>query len=125
MDAWPSGDYFELEYPPLATITSIVYTDAAGDEQTWDSSEYVVDTDYRPGRVYLAYNKTWPTLRGMRNAITVTYTCGYGADTDVPENIVSAILLLVGGWFENRIPFGESNRAVDSLLSTASHGRYS
>lgn len=124
MDVWPSGDYFVLDYPPLLTVTSIVYVDAAGDDQTWSSSYYDVDTDYKPGRVRLAYNQTWPVIRDTHNAITVTYTCGYGAAAAVPENIISAILLLVGGWFENRIPSGESNDTVDALLSTASHGRY-
>ena len=124
MDRWPTGTYYELDYPPLVTVTSITYVDTAGDTQTWSSSYYDVDVDYKPGRVRLAYNQSWPNLRSTPNAITTTYTCGYGADSAVPENIVSAILLLVGGWFENRIPHGMSDKTVDALLSTASHGRY-
>lgn len=125
MDAWPlGGGYIELDYPPLIAVTSIAYLDTNGDSQTWSSDEYDVQVDCKPGRVYLGYNQTWPTIRDVNDAVTVTYTCGYGADSDVPENIISAILMLVAGWFENRLPHGESSRAVDALLSSASHGRY-
>lgn len=128
MDCWPKENYFEIDYPPLVSLSGtglgITYVDANGDTQTWSSSEYDVHTDYKPGRVYLGYDYTWPTIRGMPNAITVTYTCGYGDAASVPETIITAILMLVAGWYEHRLPQGESSRAVDALMSSASHGRY-
>jgi uncharacterized phiE125 gp8 family phage protein len=91
--------------PPLQSVTSITYVDTAGDTQTLDSSKYVVDTAGTPGRIYEAYNTTWPATRDQLNAVTVTYIAGYG-DTyeDVPMKIRQGMKILIGQWYEFRAP---------------------
>ena len=131
-DAFPEGDNpINLPHPPLLNTISgggsgsgtstdsgvtITYVDTSGASQTLASSRYVVDDESFLGRIYLAYGQTWPTVRDQRNAITVTYSAGYGAAaTDIPETICAAIKLLVGHWYENREPVGMDN-AVPVLL---------
>jgi uncharacterized phiE125 gp8 family phage protein len=77
-----------------------------------------VDTKSEPGRVSLAYSKSWPTttLRPI-NGVCVEFEAGYGdAATDVPYRVKQAMLLLIGHLYEHReqstekalseIPFG-------------------
>jgi uncharacterized phiE125 gp8 family phage protein len=51
----------------------------------------------------VAYGVTWPSLYGVPNAATVTFTAGYGATADtVPQAIKQAMLLLIGHWYIHR-----------------------
>lgn len=102
MDAFPSDGVIWVPRPNLLTVTSITYTDSNGATQTLASTEYVVDVDSLPGRIHRAYNVSWPDTRAVPNAVTVTFTAGYGAASLVPESYKAAIKLLVGNWYENR-----------------------
>lgn len=119
-----------LPQPPLASatqVTSVKYVDTDGTEQT-----LVLDTDYRvlapsgpqaaPGRVILAYDKTWPTPRTQPDAVRITFVAGYGSTgTSVPGPLREAMFLLLGDAYENRegqiagATISE-NRAVQNLL---------
>jgi len=87
---------------PLQSVSSISYLDTAGASQTLSSATYTVDTDSIPGRVYLAYQKNWPSIRGDRNGITIRFVAGYGGRSAVPEVIKHAMKMLVAHWYENR-----------------------
>lgn len=104
MDSFPCEPVLRAPRPPLRSVDSITYVDQNGTTQTWGSTYYLTDTVSQPGRITPAYLESWPTnVRGQMNAVTVTYTAGYGASpTAVPETIRQAILLLVGHWYENR-----------------------
>jgi len=93
---------FHVPYPPLISVTSIKYIDTSGDEQTLDSGQYRVDIGNEPGRITEAYNCTWPSTRDVTNAVTLTYSAGYGAAADVPDTVKAAIKLLVAHWYEHR-----------------------
>ena len=114
-------DCLDMPRPPLQSISSITYVDSNGDTQTLSSTYYTVDTRSEPGRVYLAYDQTWPTHRDVRHAITITAVCGYDSIDKVPDRIKAAIKLLAAHWYENReavtsISLKETPRAVMSLL---------
>jgi len=67
------------------------------------ASNYVVDTFEKPARLSLAYGKTWPTLYGNINDVTITYTAGYGSESSaVPGQIKQAILLMITDAYDNR-----------------------
>lgn len=100
-DAFPSGD-FEVPKPPLGSVTSIKYRDTNGDEQTWASANYNVDTDSAPGRIEAAYGVSYPSTRAMNNAVTVRFVAGYGDAGDVPESIKQAMLILIAHLYEKR-----------------------
>jgi len=66
--------------PPLCYVDSITYVDSDGDTQTVTATDYAVDTKSEPGRIYEAYNKTWPSdVRAVNNTIAVNYVAGYAA----------------------------------------------
>ena len=101
LQGWPSGDEFELPFPPLQSVTSIKYTDSDDDETEWDSDEYEVDTDSEPGRIILAYGESWPsTTLHPKNPIEIEFVAGYNSDgspadyrVNIPEAIKNAIKL--------------------------------
>lgn len=92
--------------PPLQSVTSITYTDSAGESQTWDSSKYFVDAPSGPfaphGRIVPASGEAYPDTTDEINAVTVKFDAGYGAAADVPEAIKRALLMLVGHLYEHR-----------------------
>lgn len=103
LDSWPSQPYIVLPRPPLASVTSIVYTDTAGTPTTWDAANYVVETLRTPGRVHLAEDVDWPSVSlRWASPITITYVAGWSAVEAIPQRYKQAILLLIGHWYENR-----------------------
>lgn len=105
LESFPWGE-FVLPRPPLIAITSIQYVDTAGDTQTWASSKYQVDTNTLLGRVKPVSTESYPSIQGgTYNAVTVTYTAGYGAaGSDVPDITRNGILLFAAQLYEFREP---------------------
>lgn len=101
LDGFPASA-IEL-HPSLQAVSTLKYTDPDGVVQTWDSVNYVVDTDSVVGRLVPGYGLSWPSTRDMINAVQVTFTAGYGDNAaDVPEPIRHAMRLLIGHLYENR-----------------------
>lgn len=107
-----------------ATASVIIrYYDTSDVEAAVDASTYFVDRKSEPSRANLAYGESWPTttLRPT-NGVSVTWIAGYGAASDVPEHIKSALLLLIGHLYEHREAtaekaLSETPLAVRSLLT--------
>jgi uncharacterized phiE125 gp8 family phage protein len=116
-------DVFRLPYPPLSSVTSVLYTDEDGNTgQTVTSTIWTSDTDSEPGRVFLAKDQSWPNLYGEEHAleVTVRHVAGYGATSaSIPDDILHACKMWVAELYNNR---GESemkieqNPAVRALL---------
>lgn len=102
LDAFPSQDIIRLPRPPLSSVTTVAYTDAAGDAQTMSSSDYDVDTTSIEGRLALAYGASWPSTRDEIDAVTITYVAGYGNAQAVPDAAKSAIYMVVADLYEHR-----------------------
>jgi uncharacterized phiE125 gp8 family phage protein len=104
LDAVPVGQYLELPFPKLDSITHIKYYDSTDTLQTWASSNYRADTVSPVGRVTLKNGISWPSLITDRtDALQITYVAGYGsAASSVPESLKTAIKLLATHWYENR-----------------------
>ena len=91
----------EVPKAPLVSVTSITYVGSNGATQTLASSQYVVDGAGTIGRIYPAYDVTWPTVRQQMRAITVRFVAGYGTSPDnVPEPIKQAIKLETEYYFD-------------------------
>lgn len=113
LSGFPCASEFKIPLPPLQSVESITYVDSNGDTQTLATSVYAVDTASEPGVVSLKYGQAWPATRCQRDAVTVAFTCGYGAAGDVPERIKSAVKLKV----KDRYDQAQDNAgAVDRLL---------
>ncbi len=103
LDRFPPGRG-EILIPryPLTFVNQITYVDAAGDEQILASDLYEWDMSRDPGRVYPAYEETWPPTLVHPRAVAVRFTAGFGDAADVPERAKSAIKLIVGHLYEHR-----------------------
>ena len=87
----------------------IKYVDALGAEQTVSSSEYEVLTDTVSSFVKFKSAFYYPSIQDENSQpITVEFKSGYGSDSDVPEPIKSAILLMIGHLYENREAVGDA-----------------
>jgi uncharacterized phiE125 gp8 family phage protein len=105
LDAFPVNESPGIVVPnaPLQSVTSINYTDTSGDSQTWDSSKYRVDAISNPGRITPEFSETWPSTQSITGAVVVRFVAGYGdASTTVPRDLLQAMLMLIGHWYENR-----------------------
>jgi uncharacterized phiE125 gp8 family phage protein len=88
-------DVIRLPYPPIQSVDSIEYVDTNGVTQTLAESVYRTDLITEPARITLEYNQSWPDIRSVTNAVTITYTAGYGDADDIPDSIQAAIHLAV------------------------------
>lgn len=121
--AW-SGE-LRLPLAPVASITSVKYSDSANAEQTVNSADYALINDERGPRVtFKNVSFTYPALYDDReDRVRVTYVAGYGAAADVPYTIKAALLLMVGHWYRNReaVAVGQTvadlPMGVDALLA--------
>ncbi len=110
------GNGVELPSGNLAAVASVKYIDGSGVQQTLVAdTDYVVDTVSVPGRVRLAYGKSWPTHRDQWDAVRIRYSVGW-AVASVPQPIKQALLLLISEMYEKRAPEPVESSAVDALL---------
>lgn len=123
MDCFPYGKVIDLPWSPLSSVTNLKYYDTAGVQQTFNSSLYYLDKETEPGRLILNPNEVWPSIESERySAVTVDYVAGYGATADlVPEDIKTAIKMLVAHWYDVRPSVSMENLkdvplAYESLL---------
>jgi uncharacterized phiE125 gp8 family phage protein len=101
LDSFPAGA-IKLPLPPLQTVDSIGYVSLDGAAQTLSPSAYRVLDWSDPARVEPVYGTSWPATRGQADAVSITFTCGFGDPADVPELIRNYIRLRVGQSYENR-----------------------
>ena len=96
-------NHFELDKPPLQSITTIKYQDINNVQQTLAISVFEVDTFSEVGRVVLADGESFPEVFDTINAVQVEYKAGFGDTRDnVPDLIKSTIKLIVAHFYENR-----------------------
>lgn len=93
-----------LPVPGVSAVSTVTYADT-----TNATVSMVAGTDYRLVRgpthhtLELPPNLTyWPLTALRGDAVTVSYTAGYGFAADVPRGVRAAMLLLVGHLYENR-----------------------
>lgn len=107
----------ELPRPALIAVSSIQYVDSAGNTQTLASSVYTVIIDSVVGRVELAPDQSWPSTRVQSNAVTITYSAGYGPKTsDVPQTLKLAIRQLVGAAYRDREKTVSASQAENNIF---------
>ena len=97
------GVYLPLHYGPAPDSLSIAYTD------TDEAAQTIADAKLVRDRAYPA--SSWPTI-DENTEIVLTYTAGYSS---VPADLDSAVLLLVGEFYDNR-EAGEARPAVQMAV---------
>lgn len=108
LDSFPATSYLKLPFLPLISVTGVYYTVENGVEETWASSNYLVDARNKPGKIVLKSNISWPsyTLEPV-NGVRVRFICGHGTaakstGADVDARLRQALLMLCGHYYENR-----------------------
>jgi len=122
LDAFPAGGGMLVPpMPPLITLGVIQYVDTDGVAQTLSGSGLLhIDPISEPGRI-APVSGSWPATADRINAVTITYTAGYGpAAADVPAPIRQWLLLAIGDMYANRERSAEHPKVpqgfADSLL---------
>jgi uncharacterized phiE125 gp8 family phage protein len=105
LHGFPTGEPWELPKAPLLSVTSITYTATDGTSTVWSSADYTVTVcagpRCLPGTVHANYGVSYPTVRGIPNAVTVRFVSGYSSSATastaraaVPAQIRQAMLML-------------------------------
>jgi len=101
LNTFPSADTVRLPRGPVQSVQTLNTYDDDDAESTFAASNYLVDT--AGDRVALNSAAVWPSDLRPSNAVVIDYTVGYGdASTDIPADILVAVRLLVGHYYENR-----------------------
>jgi uncharacterized phiE125 gp8 family phage protein len=121
LDCFPDyeDDVIALEMPPVATITSVKYTDLAGVEQTITSTAYSLSLYGSSRNLSPTYNNYWPSTQDIPDAVRIRYATGYST---APKAAKGAMLIHI----ELSSPLNPltpaeratMERARDSLLNT-------
>ena len=101
-----------LEIPkrPFQAVTSIKLRDAYGTLNTVDPSVYFTEVSDMRGRVNRVLGRVWPTIiLANSGAIEITFTAGFDAApySGIPQDLVTAIKMLIKHWFDNREPIAD------------------
>lgn len=110
------GCYIELHRRPVFTVDEVAYIDADGAAQTY--ADFVAQASRDPARVYPEAGAEWPTLFEY-GGVTVTYTAGYVVGEEPPE-LIQAMLLLIGHWYENReaVTVGDVSKEIELAVQS-------
>jgi uncharacterized phiE125 gp8 family phage protein len=118
---------FLLRRNPIGTVSSVKYTDLDGTEQTVSTDTWEQGLEDGRGIIRLKYDQTWPTdCRGHTDDVVIRYTAGYGAQADVPEPIVDAVLVEIADRYllrESIVPdrMKMIERLTDNLMAGYSY----
>lgn len=116
LDRFPycGSQAIQIPLPPLQSITSVKYYDTDAVLQTMSSGDYFLDSVSEPAQLHPAYNMSWPTALDRVNSVIVRFVAGYGsAETDVPQAIRQAGLLVLGHWYANRESVSVGNAVAE------------
>lgn len=103
LDRFPS-DPIALHVPPVADggtwqVASVTYFDTDNVSQTLPSTDYLAPA----GRGYFqGTGAGWPSTAERPDAVSITVASGSAAVSDLPGNILTAILLMTGDLYMNR-----------------------
>jgi uncharacterized phiE125 gp8 family phage protein len=101
-DNWSNP--IKLKVNPIVSLTSLKYYDTNETQQTLTDLPANFQKDFLSdcGKIYEGLTNAFPSLGCTINPIEIITVCGYGAASDVPEDIKHAIKIMVSYLYENR-----------------------
>jgi uncharacterized phiE125 gp8 family phage protein len=110
LDRFPEAE-IRLPLGPVASVTSIAFTDLTGAEGTVDPGSYALNAaeTFGGGIVPIA-GFAWPATMDMINAVRIRFVAGTGA----PEGVKQAILDMVAARFDTR---GEGKMLTPGIVA--------
>jgi len=93
-----------LKVNPVVSLTSLKYYDTNETQQTLTDSSANFQKDFNSdvAKIHEGLTNAFPSIGDTINPIEIITVCGYGAASDVPEDIKHAIKLMVSHLYENR-----------------------
>ena len=113
----------QLKVNPVVSVTSLKYYDTNESQQTItdSSANYQKDLNSDVAKIYEGLTNAFPAIGSTINPIEIITVCGYGAASDVPDDIKHAIKIMVSWMYENRegvnVPL--NNQASDIPMPSA------
>lgn len=121
---WPDESII-LPYGKLQSVTHVKYKDADGDQSTWDSGEYIVDTDSEPGRITLDYGESYPTETLYPSLpIEIQFVCGFGSYTPLTVSGATNASPIVITSSTHGLVTGDRVLVEDVVGNTAANGEW-
>lgn len=117
---WPASRCLPLQLSPVSGVVSVTARDGEGTVVTLTAdSDYrlISGLSYRPF-LFLERSAALPSLACEPDALSVTYTAGYGRSEDVPAPIRHAILLMVGDMYRFTESAGSGQMASVPMSTT-------
>lgn len=108
-DYWPQ--YRVRLRAPCISVDLVQYTDLTGAVTTMQvTNDYVFDLKKEPAVITPPWNRSWPAFTPFpSSAILIRFTSGYAADDlfwlGPGARVKIGMLMLIGSWYENRLPF--------------------
>lgn len=100
--------FVAVERAPFIAIQSVALLDEDNASTAWASAGWYATKHHSFGRLHPKRGHVFPPRLRDWGGIVITFTAGYGPTAaDVPLPIRSALMQLVGHWFENRLPASE------------------
>jgi len=100
-----------LRYSPIASVEKIWGLNSDATEDALASADYVVDNENG-----IIRSLEWPSGDKELGSFNINYTSGLGAtDNDVPEDVKTALKMMVTHWFEIRQP------ATEEVINVVPH----
>ena len=110
LDRFPAAE-IRLPLGPVASVTSVKFTDTEGAEGTVDAGNFYVDNaETFGGWVVPVSGFAWPATMETVNAVRVRFVAGTGA----PEGVKQAILDMVAARFDTR---GEGKMLTPGIVA--------
>lgn len=99
-DRFPCEHYFLLERIPYVSGLAISYYDHNDELQTFDASNYQIDSSKSMVMVSRGVGKSWPTTSERLRAVRVQYVAGHGTtSTTIPVAIQRILAILAADSF--------------------------
>lgn len=90
LDDWPDSDVIHLTKSPVQSIEAVTVYDGDGVARAVSLAGLLLDAAARPARLVL---KQRPTAGQPINGIEIDFAAGFPAVTDIPPELIRAVLL--------------------------------
>lgn len=105
--------FWRLPLGYIDSITSIVYLDTNGAQQTWSTSSYTLDNaSDSAATVRPVPSQSWPSIGEYPSSARMTVVAGWSTD-NVPWSLRNAILQRFGQLVESRAPGDPEEQAME------------